>query len=98
MAKITLGRWTREYDREAKGQGWTLFDADGFIRIMKIDEPELGEPGDRRLRSDQQALNIVFRQAAAGCRMSLIALFLHGLKVYEEGWPTMKPAVYELPK
>ena len=71
-----LGRfWNRYCDDWAKKQGWALFDADGLMRIQKIDEPE--EAGVE-LKSDSAAIQLVVKQALGGCKLSALALWLDG--------------------
>lgn len=97
IKRMSLDQWTTLYDRAAKKQGWSLFDADGTISIHKIDEPE---QGDKSLRSDLVAVALVYKGALEGDVGCAIALFLDGKETWEA--PAIhgrksKYAKYEVP-
>ena len=75
-----MDHWMKHYDKQAKQQGWSLFDcdggsADGHIRIQRLDEAEEGE---RQLASDLVAMEIVASNALKGDKLSLVALYFDG--------------------
>ena len=79
---MTLDAWYDKYDGAAKKQGWSLYCAGGEITIMRIDLNE----GNVQLNSDNEAMEIVFRNALAGDKMSILALFLDGKDTDEESY------------
>lgn len=67
--------WTKQHDKRAKSEGWTIFDADGTLQIQRIDEPE---DGDATLVIDAQAYQLCTKMALQGSKMHLLALYLDG--------------------
>lgn len=88
---MTLLSWYRKYDKIAKRQGWSLFDADGVVEIQRIDEHGADACTDEeaaeirrthtQLSGDDEAFLLVFRQASKGCVMSLLAIYFSGRPV-----------------
>lgn len=72
---ITLTDWYKRFEKAAKKQGWSLWTQEDrnerTVVIQKIDD-------DDRLVSDVDAIDLVVRQAAQGCIMSLLALWWDG--------------------
>jgi hypothetical protein len=68
---MTLSEWTEKYHNQAKKQGWSLFNQEGDIMILKIDDVD---EGDAELPGDDEALKLVKSQAYTGCEMSIQAL------------------------
>jgi hypothetical protein len=69
----------------AERQGWDLFNADGYLSIQKIDDPEnVGEELGAKiptLSSDLAAYELVKRKASKGDPVCQLALLLDGVPV-----------------
>ncbi len=76
--------WTLQMDRDAKLEGWALFNADGVIQIQAIDDPGLvaEELGVKKLKykfvSDAEAYEFVISRASWGSKSHALALYLDG--------------------
>lgn len=87
---ITLKQWYKKYDKKAAKQGWCLManTNDDTIDIARIDDQggciNSGKQREKylaahtQLKSDHQAFSVVFSNAANGCIMSLLAIWLDG--------------------
>lgn len=90
---MTLAQWYKKYDKIAKRQGWSLWTRDGegehsIVSLQRVDEQGADADTDKeearirathtQLDSDDQAITLVVHQAAAGCVMSLLALWWDG--------------------
>jgi len=102
-SEITLAEWTKHYDRQAKIQGWSLFQdtRDETIRIQKIDDAANdGKEGDAQLTGDDMAMQVVWAAASNGDKGALLALFLDGKPVWDENHnrhPDLKYAKHWIP-
>lgn len=79
--------WKDTFEPEALRQGWTLFTTDdGTLRIQKVDDPDnLKEDYELNfdvpeLTSDDEAIEVAFRNAAKGNMAALLGLYWHGQK------------------
>lgn len=77
--------WTKEYDRISKSEGWAIFNADGIMKIQKIDDTTEIEQSEnlprnsvRKFKSDHSALKFVVNKAKQGSEMHILALYLDG--------------------
>lgn len=99
--EMTLQQWYEKYDKTAARQGWGLFTCDGHEGIAVIDIQRIDMQGDnaasdaqakviarthKQLRNDDEAYRIVIKQAAQGCIMSLLALWLAGRAAESTAW------------
>ena len=88
--------WMERFDHLSKVEGWSLFDADGVVTIMRIDDqgdhlttsnPKVVEAylkKHKQLTSDRQAMQIVTDAALRGSVMHLTALYFEGRPVKDE--------------
>lgn len=91
---LTLSDWTTVYEPFVAHHGWTLWNADGTIRIQKFDDPEvqaidLGLITENELDtgmdcpipeldSDEEAISKAKLLAEEGLLAARLALMLHG--------------------
>lgn len=86
-----MKRISKEFDCQAKQEGWAIFDADGILEIQKIDDPEgvseeIGFPVAHEFKSDRDALDHIIKRASEGSELHLFALYVDGRHDEDEGY------------
>jgi len=81
---IELGtHWMEHYDEDSKREGWALFNHDGTLQIQALDDPEEGQATLKG--GDGEAYTLCCNKALNGSKLHLLALFLDGRPVNEDG-------------
>lgn len=77
--------WMKKFDAQSKKEGWAIFEAGGRLALWALDDPDEEEGWPELPGGDAEALDLVSKKAAEGSKMHILALFLDGQSVYEDG-------------